>query len=54
MAVLGMMSYTLEVPSIEEGVRFYTEAGLSASIEGEVAQLNCSGQDFMHNYEVEA
>jgi catechol 2,3-dioxygenase-like lactoylglutathione lyase family enzyme len=45
MAVLGMMSYTLEVPSIEEGVRFYTAAGLRADIDGEVARLICSGQE---------
>ena len=45
MAVLGMLSYTLEVPSIEEGVRFYTAAGLTASIDNNVARLSCSGQE---------
>lgn len=45
MAVLGALSVTLEVPSLEEGVRFYTEAGLEAAIEGEVARLRCRGQD---------
>lgn len=45
MAVLGMLSYTLEVPSIEEGVGFYTNAGLTASIDGNVARLSCSGQE---------
>ena len=45
MAVLGALSFTLEVPDIEPGVRFYTDAGLIADVQGEVAQLRCEGQD---------
>ena len=45
MAVLGALSFTLEVPDIEPGVRFYTDAGLIADVRGEVAQLRCEGQD---------
>ena len=45
MAVLGALSFTLEVPDLEAGVRFYTDAGLVADIEGDVARLRCPGQD---------
>src|SRR5687768_16850514 len=45
MAVLGMLSYALEVPDLGDGVRFYTDAGLIASVEGDVARLRCAGQD---------
>lgn len=45
MPVLGLLSYTLAVPSIESGVEFYTDAGLEASVEGNVARLRCAGQD---------
>ena len=45
MAVLGAVSYALEVPDIEPGVKFYTDAGLVAAVEGERAMLRCSGQD---------
>lgn len=45
MAVLGALSVTLEVPDVEPGVRFYTDAGLTASAEGGVARLRCEGQD---------
>jgi catechol 2,3-dioxygenase-like lactoylglutathione lyase family enzyme len=45
MPVLGILSYTLEVPDIEEGVRFYEDAGLISDIEGDVARLRCRGQD---------
>ena len=45
MAVLGPLSFTLEVPDIEPGVRFYTDAGLVADVEGDVARLRCEGQD---------
>ena len=45
MAVLGALSLTLEVPEIESGVKFYTDAGLAATIEGNVARLRCEGQD---------
>lgn len=45
MAVLGLLSVTLEVPEIGPGVRFYTDAGLVAAVEGDVALLSCEGQD---------
>ena len=44
MAVLGSHSFTLEVPDIEEGIRFYTDAGLIAARDGDVARLHCQGQ----------
>ena len=44
MAVLGPLSVTLEVPSLEEGVKFYTDAGLIASVVGNVARFKCVGQ----------
>ena len=45
MAVLGALSFTLEVPDVDAGVRFYTDAGLVADVEGDVARLRCEGQD---------
>lgn len=45
MPVQGILSYTLEVPTIEEGVEFYTDAGLEAAVEGSVARFRCVGQD---------
>lgn len=45
MPVLGSSSFTLEVPSLEDGIRFYTDAGLEAASDGNVARLRCPGQD---------
>lgn len=45
MAVLGALSMTLEVPDVMPGVRFYTDAGLVADVEGIVARIRCEGQD---------
>ena len=45
MPVLGALALTLEVPDLEEGVRFYTDAGLEAASDGAVARLRCPGQD---------
>ena len=45
MPVLGPLSFTLEVPSLEQGVEFYTDAGLVADVQGSVAKLRCPGQD---------
>lgn len=45
MAVLGALSFTLEVPDVAPGVAFYTDAGLLADVEGDVARLRCEGQD---------
>ena len=44
MAVLGALSVTLEVPDIEKGLRFYTDAGLVADVDGEIARFRCAGQ----------
>lgn len=45
MAVLGAHSVTLEVPDLNEGIAFYTQAGLETATDGETARLRCSGQD---------
>ena len=45
MPVLGPLSVTLEVPGVEPGVQFYTDAGMEATVEGQVARLRCPGQD---------
>ncbi len=45
MAVLGPLSFTLEVSDLEPGVTFYTDAGLVADVEGDIARLRCPGQD---------
>lgn len=45
MPVLGALSVTLEVPSLEPGIKFYTDAGLEASTDGDSAQLRCAGQE---------
>jgi catechol 2,3-dioxygenase len=45
MPVLGLLSYTLEVPDLDVGVRFYEDAGLVAAVDGETASLRCEGQD---------
>lgn len=45
MPVLGILSYTLAVPTIKDGVRFYEDAGLEAKLEANVARLGCPGQD---------
>ena len=45
MAVLGPLSFTLEVPDLEAGVSFYVDAGMVAEVQGSVARLRCPGQD---------
>ncbi len=49
MAVLGAHALVLEVPDLEAGIKFYTDAGLEATREGpstgRVARLRCVGQD---------
>jgi len=45
MAVLNVMSVTLDVPDIAPGLDFYAAAGLVASVEGRQAHLRCEGQD---------
>jgi catechol 2,3-dioxygenase len=44
MSVLGPYSVTLEVPDLEAGIRFYTDAGLEATRDGAIARFNCQGQ----------
>ena len=46
MAVLGVVSVTLEVPELEPGIKFYTDAGLVAAASGGgVAKFCCKGQE---------
>ena len=45
MAVLGALSVTLEVPDLQPGVSFYTDAGLNADVERGTARFRCEGQD---------
>lgn len=45
MAVLGALSVTLEVPDLDPGVKFYTDAGLIADVQDNTARLRCDGQD---------
>lgn len=44
MPVLELMSVTLEVPRLDEGVKFYTDAGLEADSQESVSRLRCAGQ----------
>jgi catechol 2,3-dioxygenase-like lactoylglutathione lyase family enzyme len=45
MAVLGPYGFVLEVPDLEAGIRFYTDAGLNARRDGNVVRFRCDGQD---------
>ena len=45
MPVLGSYSLTLEVPDVAVGAAFYGDAGLVATVSGNVATLQCQGQD---------
>lgn len=45
MSVLGLLSISLEVPELEAGVRFYTEAGLEAAVSAGQARFRCPGQE---------
>ncbi len=44
MPVLGAHSVTLEVPSLSEGVQFYTDAGFECASDGAVARMRCPGR----------
>lgn len=44
MAVLGPYGVVLEVPDVAPGVKFYSDAGLQAEVEGNVARFSCLGQ----------
>ena len=45
MPVLSALSVTLEVPDLEPGLKFYTDAGMEAASEGAAARLRCPGQE---------
>ncbi len=45
MAVTGPLSFALEVPDLATGVKFYTDAGFEAAVEGNAARFRCPGQD---------
>lgn len=45
MPVLGLIGYTLEVPDLDVGVRFYTDAGLTAETETDRVLLRCRDSD---------
>ncbi len=44
MAVLGVWSFTLEVPRLSDGIQFYQEAGLDPTVVGDTASFACAGQ----------
>lgn len=44
MGVLGLSSVALEVPDVDAGVKFYSDAGLQHSMDGDVAHFRCAGQ----------
>ena len=45
MPVLSALSVTLEVPDLEPGLKFYTDAGMVAVSDGAAARLRCPGQE---------
>lgn len=45
MAVLNALSLTLEVSDLEPGIKFYTDAGLTCTVESGIARFRCQGQD---------
>jgi catechol 2,3-dioxygenase len=44
MAVLGLLSVTLEVPDLAPGTKFYSDAGLEVNVTGDIAHMQCEGQ----------
>ena len=44
MAVLGPLAVVLEVPELEPGIRFYTDAGLEVSRADGIARFRCPGK----------
>lgn len=44
MPVLGPWSFTLEVPSLNEGIKFYQDAGLVGLVDGKIAHFRCPSQ----------
>jgi len=45
MAVTGPYGVALEVPDLEPGVEFFSDAGLEVQIDGNLARFNCVGRD---------
>jgi catechol 2,3-dioxygenase len=45
MAVQGILSVTLEVPDLQAGLRFYTDAGLIGTSDGVTARFRCEAQN---------
>jgi catechol 2,3-dioxygenase-like lactoylglutathione lyase family enzyme len=45
MAVVGPYGVVIEVPDVEPGIKFYTDAGLNAHRDGKVVRFRCDGQD---------
>jgi catechol 2,3-dioxygenase-like lactoylglutathione lyase family enzyme len=45
MAITGPYGVVLEVPDIEPGVKFYTDAGLEVEMQSNSAHCSCVGQD---------
>lgn len=44
MPVIGLHSVAIDVPSLADGVDFYTAAGLEVAIDGKRARFRCAGQ----------
>lgn len=44
MPVLGALSVTLEVPDLDQGSRFYADAGFAVARQGETAHIRCPDQ----------
>ena len=40
-SVQGVVSYALDVPNLQAGVRFYSDAGLEANVGGSIARFRC-------------
>ena len=45
MAVSGVLSFTLEIPDLDAGARFYTDAGLIGTRDGDRMLFHCEGQE---------
>ena len=43
MPVLGVSAFALEVPQLDAGVKFYTDAGLEPVLDGATARFRCPG-----------
>lgn len=45
MSVQGMSGFALEVPDVDQAIKFYEDAGLVVSARGDVTRMRCPGQD---------